>query len=33
MGTQLSSNYDQKLLDSLKKSTADAIKTALKKAI
>ena len=33
MGTQLSSKYGQKLLDSTKKSTTDAIKTASKKAI
>ena len=31
--TQLSSKYGQKLLDSAKKSTTDAIKTALKIAI
>ena len=33
MGTQLSSKYGQKLLDSAKKSTADAIKTASKRAV
>ena len=33
MGTQLSSKYSQKLLDSSKKSTTDAIKTASKRAI
>ena len=33
MGTQLSSKYSQKLLDSAKKLTADAIKTASKRAI
>ena len=33
MGTKLSSKYGQKLLDSTKKSTADAIKTASKRAI
>ena len=33
MGTQLSSKYGQKLLDSAKKSTTDAIKTASKRAI
>ena len=32
MGTQLSSKYDQKFLDSAKESTADAIKTASKRA-
>ena len=33
MTTQLSSKYDQKLLDSAKKSTTDTIKTASKRAI
>ena len=33
MGKGLSSKYGQKLLDSAKKSTADAIKTASKRAI
>ena len=33
MGTQLSSKYGQKLLDSAKKSTTDAIKTASKRVI
>ena len=33
MGTQLSSKYGQRLLDSAKKSRTDAIKTASKKAI
>ena len=33
MGKNLSNKYDQKLLDSSKKSTADAIKTASKRAI
>ena len=33
MGTHLSSKYGQKLLDKAKKSTADAIKTASKRAI
>ena len=33
MGKSLSSKYSQKLLDSAKKSTADAIKTASKRAI
>ena len=33
MGKSLSSKYSQKLLDSAKKSTADAIKTAWKRAI
>ena len=33
MGKSLSNKYGQKLLDSAKKSTADAIKTALKRAI
>ena len=33
MGTQLSSKYGQKLLDSAKKSTTDVIKTASKRAI
>ena len=33
MGTHLSSKYGQKLLDSAKKSTADTIKTASKRAI
>ena len=32
-GTQLSSKYGQKLLDSVKKSKLDAIKTASKRAI
>ena len=31
MGTQLSSKYGQNLLDSAKKSTTDAIKTASKR--
>ena len=33
MGTHLSNKYGQKLFDSAKKSTADAIKTTSKKAI
>ena len=33
MGKRLSNKYGQKLLDSVKKSTTDAIKTASKKAI
>ena len=33
MGTQLNSKYGQKLLDSPKKSTTDAIKTVSKRAI
>ena len=33
MGKNLSNKYDQKLLDSSKKSTADAIQTASKRAI
>ena len=33
MGKRLSSKYGQKLLDSAKKSTTDAIKTASKRAI
>ena len=33
MGKRLSSKYGQNLLDSAKKSTADAIKTASKRAI
>ena len=33
MGTHLSNKYDQKLLDSAKKSTTDALKTASKRAI
>ena len=33
MGKRLSNKYDQKLLDSAKKSTTDAIKTASKKKI
>ena len=33
MGKSLSNKYDQKLLDSAKKSTTDAIKTASKKVI
>ena len=33
MGTKLSSKYDQKLLNSARKSTIDAIKTASKTAI
>ena len=33
MGKKLSNNYDQKLLDSAKKSTADAIRAASKRAI
>ena len=33
MGKSLSNRYGQKLLDSAKKSTADAIKTASKRAI
>ena len=33
MGKNLSNKYDQKLLDSAKKSTTDAMKTASKKAI
>ena len=33
MGKRLSSKYGQKLLDSTKKSTTDAIKTASKRAI
>ena len=32
-GTQLSSKYGQKLLDSVRKSTTDAVKTASKRAI
>ena len=33
MGKNLSNEYGQKLLDSAKKSTADAIKTVSKRAI
>ena len=33
MGKSLSNRYSQKLIDSAKKSTADAIKTASKRAI
>ena len=33
MGKNLSNKYGQKLLDSAKKSTADVIKTASKRAI
>ena len=33
MGKSLSNKYDQKLLDSTKKSTTDAIKAASKRAI
>ena len=33
MGKNLSNKYDQELLDSAKKSTTDAIKTASKRAI
>ena len=33
MGQNLSNRYGQKILDSAKKSTTDAIKTALKRAI
>ena len=33
IGKNLSNNYGQKLLDSAKKSTTDAIKTTSKKAI
>ena len=33
MGTQISSKYGQKLLDSTKKSTTDATKTASKRTI
>ena len=33
MGKTLSNKYDQKIFDSAKKSTADAIKTASKRAI
>ena len=33
MGTHLSNKYSQKLLDTAKKSTTDAIKTASKRAI
>ena len=33
MGTHLSNKYGQKLFDSTKTSTTDAIKTALKRAI
>ena len=33
MGTHLSNKYGQKILDSFKKSTTDAIKTASKRAI
>ena len=33
MNKSLSNKYDQKLLDSSKKSTTDAIKTASKRAI
>ena len=33
MGTQLSSKYGQKLLDSTNKSTTDAIKNCFKKSI
>ena len=33
MGKSLSTKYGQKILDSAKKSSTDAIKTALKRAI
>ena len=33
MGKNLSNKYDQKIIDSAKKSTTDAIKTASKKLI
>ena len=33
MGKKLSNKYSQKLIDSAKKSTTDAIKTASKRAI
>ena len=33
MGKSLSNKYDQKLIDSAKKSTTDALKTAWKRAI
>ena len=33
MGKSLNNKYDQKLLDSAKKSTTDAIKTASKRVI
>ena len=33
IGKNLSSKYDQKLLDSARKSTTDAIKTASKRAV
>ena len=33
MGTYLSNNYSQKLLDTAKKSTLESIKTASKRAI
>ena len=33
MGKSLSNKYGQKLLDSIKKSTTDAIRTASKRAI
>ena len=33
MGKNLSNKYGQKLLDSAKKSTTDAVKTASKRAI
>ena len=33
MGTHLSNNYSQKFLDTVKKSTTDAIKTASKRVI
>ena len=33
LGKSLSNKYDQKLLDSAKRSTTDAIKTASKRAI
>ena len=33
MGKNLSNKYGQKVLDSIKKSTTDAIKTASKRAI
>ena len=33
MNTQLSNKYNKKLLDSAKKSTMDAIKTASKRAV
>ena len=33
MGTHLSNKYSQKLLDTAKKSTTDALKTASKRAI